>query len=339
VRLLRSVVRDALIVNSVSLATPFTAYLIGEELHVSGVLAVAVAGLMVGHDSPRATSATSRLQAGAVWRLVDFLLEGFVFLLIGQQVAEVVRGLGRYRTSTVVIAAVLCVGVVLLVRPLWLALTQILPRALHAGLGGVPAHRDQRLSAREVVVLSWAGTRGVITLAAIFTLPLTLADGATFEARDLLLFCAFLVVLVTLIGQGLTFAPIMRMTGLRAGGAGEAVTRNEARAAAVRAALARLESLEADGEVPADVAASLRVGLEARAERYRRRLDLLESAEDGRIPDSPRYDAAVRARRAVLEAQREELLRWRDAGYLPDASLRTLEAELDHEERILPAHR
>ena len=93
VRLLRSIVADPLLVNCISLATPFTAYLLGEEVHVSGVLAVAIAGLIVGHDTPRFTSGASRLQVSAVWRLVDFLLQGFVFLLIGQQFSPVVRGL------------------------------------------------------------------------------------------------------------------------------------------------------------------------------------------------------------------------------------------------------
>ena len=105
VRGLRSAVRDPLLVNCISLATPFAAYLLGEELHVSGVLAVAIAGLMVGHDTPRFTTGASRLQASAVWRLVDFLLQGFVFLLIGEQILPVVRGLKAYPAATVATAA------------------------------------------------------------------------------------------------------------------------------------------------------------------------------------------------------------------------------------------
>ena len=136
VRGLRSVLRDPLLVNCISLATPFAAYLLGEETHVSGVLAVAVAGLMVGHDTPRFTTGASRLQASAVWRLVDFLLQGFVFLLIGQQILPVVRGLKAYPASTIAGAVILTLGVVLLLRPLWLLLTQLLPGALHTRLGG-----------------------------------------------------------------------------------------------------------------------------------------------------------------------------------------------------------
>src|SRR5579875_3043174 len=170
VRLARLLVRDPLLVNCISLVTPFAAYLLGEEAHVSGVLAVAVAGLMVGHDTPRYTSGASRLQTSAVWRLADFLLEGFVFLLIGQQIGPVVRGLRAYPASTGAIAATVTVGVVLLLRPLWLVTTQHLPGALRTRLGG-RTRSDRALSAREITMLSWAGTRGVISLAAIFTLP------------------------------------------------------------------------------------------------------------------------------------------------------------------------
>jgi Na+/H+ antiporter len=339
VRLIRAVISEPLLLSSISLATPFGAYLLGEELHVSGVLAVVVAGLMVGHDTPRALSGASRLQAGAVWRLVDFLLEGFVFLLIGQQLPLVVRNLDAYATSTIAIAASVSVGVVVLLRPLWLILTQSLPRRLHASLGGLggPKAADRRLSGREVLILSWAGTRGVISLAAIFSLPLTINNGDPFPGRDLLIFCTYLVVLVTLLGGGLTFAPLADALGLRADLADEARIRNEARAASVAAGLTRLDQLvHDDKELDEQSVAGLREALNRRAERYRSRLELLDGAEDGDVPVSPKYDAAVSARRSVIDARREELLQWRNAGRLPDASLRILERELDHEEHTLP---
>ena len=156
-----------------------------------------------------------------------------MFLLIGQRLPEVVRGLARYDAATIVIAVTITVGVVLLLRPVWLVLTQSLPRSLHTWLGGrtvdddragadktlaAPSHDrgSQRLTGRDVVALSWSGTRGVISLAAISALPLVTADGAPFPNRDLLLFCTFVVVLITLVGQGLTFAPLVRALGLRA---------------------------------------------------------------------------------------------------------------------------
>ncbi|WP_327004132.1 Na+/H+ antiporter [Dactylosporangium sp. NBC_01737] len=340
VHLLRPVTRDPMAANAISLATPFAAYLLGEHLHVSGVLAVVVAGLVVGHHAPRTASGASRLQTNAVWRLVDFLLEGFVFLLIGQQLPEVIRGLRQYDTSTVVIAVSVSVGAVLLIRPLWLLLTQSLPRSLHSRLG-TGQHSD-KLTGREVIALSWAGTRGVISLAAVFTLPRITPD------RDLLLFCTLAVVLVTLVGQGLTFAPLVRRLGLRADAVDEARLRNEARSASVRAALDRLDDLERDRrEDPdagdpgidaseAEAIQTMRGLLAQRLARYQGRIDLLQSAESPEMPVSPRYEAALRIRRAAMDAQREELLRWRDAGTLPDEGLRVLERELDHEERLLP---
>jgi Na+/H+ antiporter len=348
VRPLRKLRADPLSSNAISLATPFVAYLLGEAVHVSGVLAVVVAGLIIGHHNPSWASGASRLQTGAVWRLVDFLLEGFVFLLIGQQLPNVIRGLGAYATSTIATASAITVGVVLLLRPLWLWLTEHLPQSLHTRLtdqdldgDGEPDNLGTspgRLSGREIVVLSWAGTRGVISLAAIFTLPLVTDDGSPFPDRDLLLFCAFLAVLVTLVGQGLTFAPLVRALGLRADEADQARLRNEARIAAVEAALQRLDDMEAEQHDDVDDRAigALRTQLRTRLNRYRHRLDVLDSAEAGEIPLSPEYEAALRLRRAVIEAQRGELLAWRDVGKLPDESLRTLERELDHEEGLLP---
>jgi monovalent cation/hydrogen antiporter len=345
VRPLRRLRSDPLSSNAISLATPFVAYLLGESLHVSGVLAVVVAGLVIGHNNPSWASGASRLQTDAVWRLVDFLLEGIVFLLIGLQLPMVIRGLDQYDTSTIATAAAITVGVVLLLRPIWLWLTEHLPQALHTRLGGhgdgTAAEEDDvpRLTGREIVVLSWAGTRGVISLAAIFTLPLVTDTGEPFPDRNLLLFCAFLAVLVTLVGQGLTFAPLVRALDLRADQADQARLRNEARAASVEAALVRLTEIEAQqhDDVDDQVIAGLRAQLTTRLHRYRRRLDLLQNAEGGEIPLSPQYEAALRLRREVLDAQRHELLRWREVGQLPDAGLRILERELDHEEGLLPA--
>lgn len=337
VRFLRHLRDDPISANAISLATPFAAYLLGESVGVSGVLAVVVAGLIIGHDAPRYSSGASRLQSGAVWRLVDFVLEGFVFLLIGQQLPTVVKRLHAYDTSTIWIAVAVTVGVVLLLRPLWLVLTQLLPGRLHTRLGGPDLdgpdqgrREEKALNAKEVVALSWAGTRGVITLAAIFTLKPDVPD------RDLMQFCAFMVVLVTLIGQGLTFAPLVRWLGLRANRADLARERNEARSAAVQAALDRLDEIQQEkhDHVEDRAIETMRKQLTVRLERYRRRLDLLEQADSDEVPVSPQYEAALAIRRQVIEAQREELLRWRDAGNLTDEGLRVLERELDHEERL-----
>jgi monovalent cation/hydrogen antiporter len=358
IRIIRAVIDDPIVLNALSLGTPFAAYLLGEEIHVSGVLAVVVAGLIIGHDTPRAVSGASRLQTAAVWRLVDFLLEGFVFLLIGQQLPKVVRGLKAYPISTIAVAAAITVGVAILVRPLWLLLTQSLPRRLGTRLGD-HSRTDDRLPGREVVALSWAGTRGVISLAAVFSLPLVLDDGAPFPARDLLIFCTYLVVLVTLIGQGVTFGPIVSMLGLHADLADQIRVRSEARLASLRAGLDCLDELvaepsagpssaderAADADAAVDVApdadavAAVRARLTGQLARAQRRIAATDAADaaDSGAPAPAAADLAIAAmRRAVIDAQRDELLRWRDAGRLPDASLRILQRELDHDEHALP---
>jgi monovalent cation/hydrogen antiporter len=327
-RLARHLLRDPLVANTASLATPFLAYLAGEEAHVSGVLAVVIAGLMAGHDPPSGESGVSRLQTSAVWQLVDFLLEGLVFLLIGQQLPTMLRGLGDESAGSTAATIAATLAAVLLVRALWLFLTQIVPGWFGWRLGdSAPA-----LNGREVTALTWAGTRGVITLAAIFTVPTMLDNHHPFPDRDLMLLSAYVVVLVTLLGQGLTFAPLLRRLGLHANQAEEAEVRNAARLAAIGAATEALGDMQAEEGLPAAVADGLRDSLRQRADRARARIGLLEKSEGDDGP-SPELARAIRAHQALIDAQRAELVRWRDSGRLPDESLRELQRELDHEER------
>jgi NhaP-type Na+/H+ or K+/H+ antiporter len=191
------------------------------------------------------------------------------------------------------------------------------------------------LNSREVTALTWAGTRGVITLAAIFTLPTMLDNHRPFPDRDLLLLCAYAVVLVTLVGQGLTFGPLLRRLGLRINEAEAVQVRNEARLAAIAAAREAVNDMQAEGDLPAPIADSLRSALEHRRDRLRDRISLLEEAEGDEVW-SPELELAVRAQHRLIAAQRDELVRWRDSGRLPDESLRQMQRELDHEELTLP---
>ena len=330
-RLARPLLRSPLRANAVSLATPFAAYLAGEAAHVSGVLAVVIAGLMARHDSPRGESGASRLQADAVWQFIEFVLEGVVFLLIGAQLPAVLRGVHTESAGLTAGAILVTLAAVLLVRPAWLVLTQSVPRFLGWRLG----HRAPPLTGREVVALSWAGTRGVITLAAIFSVPLTVSSGRPFPDRDLLLLCAYLVVLVTLVGQGLTFGPLIHRLGLRADETEDARIRHEARLAAIAAAVRTVDDMQASHEIPASVAEVARVALRRRADRHERLYSMLADA-DGDADWTPELEASVRVQHAIIDAEREELVRWRDGGRLSDGSLQTLQHELDHEESVIP---
>ena len=326
-RLLYRRLDDSVLETLMSLATPFAAYLAAEKVHASGVLAVVITGLWVSHSSPAIISAATRLQALSVWRLIALTLEGLVFLLIGQQVPVVLGGLDDISPTRTVLACGLTVGTVLLIRPLWLYMLLHLP-------GRLLGDNGPRLGGGELVALSWAGTRGVITLAAAFALPLTGADGEPLPGRELLLLCAYLVVLTTLVGQGLTLGPVLRMLGLRDDRSGRLRARGQARVAAAEAALRQLDEMDGDG-IDADVLERVRQDSDRRLRRRKERLRLLDRAdvdeEDGL---GPAVESAE-LRRTLLEAERRELLRRRDSGELRDTDLRTLQRELDHEERLL----
>ncbi len=318
VRVVRPRITDPMVDNGLSLGVPFLCYTVAHSLHGSGVLAVVIAGLIIGHSATQVSTGASRLQTRAVWRLVDFLLEGFVFLLIGEQLPKVVEGLGAYRTSTLVAAVTLTVGVTVVLRPIWLELSSHAPRRLRGSA--------EPLRAKEVLALSWVGTRGVITLAAAFALPLTL-HGHPLPRRDLLVFCAYAVVLVTLVGQGLTLGPLLAWLDLPTGAQAEQRTRLEARLAAAQAGARRLEEVIATDDLPERVLEQAR---RAAAAQVARGTSILEGLDDDEIDGAAA--AVARLRRVVFDAEREELLRWRDAGRLSDRGLRELDRELDGDE-------
>ena len=333
---LRRLLSDPLAENAISLGTPFVAYLLAYSFGGSGVLAVVIAGLWFAHRGPAIQSGEFRLRASAMWSLVEYLLEGFVFLLIGQQLPATLDGLHRYSTGTVVSVVAATVGVMLVLRPAWLLVNELFPARLHTRLGTESGERHDHLSGREVVALTWAGTRGVITLAAAFSVPLVTRSGLTLPGRDLLLLCAYVAVLVTLVGQGTTLSAVLHRLGFLDPAPGDALLRNRARVAAVRAALARLDEPTEEGTVTDDVATPLRRAATIRLERYGRRVDHLSGTEDLTAGTDDRYTLGVRARRKMIAAERDELLEWRESGHLPDRSLRILQRELDHEEGLLP---
>lgn len=143
---------------------------------------------------------------------------------------------------------------------------------------------------------------------------------------------------MTLVGQGPTFAPLLRRLGLRENAAEAEQVRNEARLAAIAAGMAAIADLLAHERISPALAESLRATLTARADRLQHRITTMAETDDGRISWPADYEASLTARRAIIEAQRRELLHWRDSGRLPDAALRELRRELDHEERGLPGH-
>jgi len=314
---------EPLVENALSLATPFLAYLPAERVHGSGVLAVVVCGLVLGHASPTLLSSTSRLQTQPVWRLLVFLLEGGVFLLIGLQLPQILQGLEGYSGLQLAGWSAAVVLVALVVRPLWIWPATYLPRRLSRRL----READPSPPWQEVVALSWAGMRGVVSLAAAFALPLTTDDGGPFPQRDLLLFLVFVVILTTLLLQGLTFGRVLRALGLRSDRQGLLLAQAAAQQSAARAALAALDEEVADAPDDADVADALRLLTNTRANA---RWERLSEVRDGQQETPSRTWRRLRA--VMLEAERSELVRLRDAGRLPDEAMREMQRQLDLEE-------
>ncbi|KRD42806.1 hypothetical protein ASE38_00435 [Cellulomonas sp. Root930] len=341
---------DPVVASAIGLLTPFAAYWSAEEIAGSGVLAVVAAGLYLGHTSPRAGYAT-RLYEEPIWSTVDLLLEAFTFALIGMQLPWVVRDViasdQGLRHGVLVSLVVLLVAV--LVRPVYIFGTA---RFDHLRLRGSHRPPKDSLSARESAVVSWAGMRGVVTLAAAAAIPVTSA-GAPFPERATLLLAAYTVAIGTLLIQGLSLPWVITRLGV---GSADETARDAAQEAEVRVATADavhdvLERQRDDwsrdlGAERADELIDRLSGVwRARATAAAGLLD--PDSADERVPDEPggtglphRPTAeeglrTQRLRREIVAAQRGVLMDRRDSGDLDEAVMRRMMRELDLEDESL----
>jgi CPA1 family monovalent cation:H+ antiporter len=311
---------DPLLDNALSLLAPFVIVLAAELAHASGVVAVVVTGLALGHRLPVLMSAASRLQMDAFWRMVRFLLEGAVFLLVGLQLREVVAALdSRWGTVVALTAAVL--GTVIVARFVWMY-----PSAYLARLVPRVRRREPVLSITYPTVIGWAGMRGVVTLAAALALPLTLAGGRPYP-RDLFIWLAFAVIVGTLVLQGMTLPMVARYLRVRPDDPKvDALAEAAVQHAASRAARERLTVL-ADGQ-PEQVIEHLRRLTEKRTNVAWERLD----TGNGRETPSRVY---ARLRREMLNAEREVFRLARDEGRISEEVLRRAQRDMDLEESMI----
>ncbi len=312
---IRRFIDDPVLDTTLSFAAPYVAFLPAQQLHGSGVLAVVVTGLLLGHKAPVLQTASSRIAENVNWRTVQFLLENVVFLLIGLQVRRLLRTVIDSDLSFVQVAvpcaAVLVATVV--VRIAWVFGVTALLRVL-----GVRTW-DWRTSA----VVSWAGMRGVVTLAAVFLLP------ADTPQRGLLALCAFVVVAGTLLVQGLTLPTLVRRLRLPSPDAAEdALQSAQLVNAAANAGLAVLEEVSTDDD-PKEVLADLRDRAMTRSNRIWEQLGRSQSEVE---PPSAAYR---RLRLQMLSAERGSILEARDRGIYDDVVLRQSLQAIDLEESLL----
>jgi monovalent cation/hydrogen antiporter len=323
---LRMRLRDPLVESALSLLTPFAAYLAADSLHVSGVLAVVVTGLYLGHHAGQAHFAT-RLQDMAVWRVATFVLESVAFALIGLQLRPVLQDVGTQNPARLAAEAAVVLGAVIVARIVWVFPSIYLPRWL------VPRIRvqDPAPGWQATFVLSWAGLRGVISLAAAAALSTDVPQ------RNLLVFLTFTTVLGTLLVQGLTLPVLIRWFGVQAGPEehrADVVAQATAQEAASEAGLRRLEEVAAadPAGAPPEV-----------VQRLRRLADYRQAGAWERLPGSepgsgggPAPSAAFRRlRREMTTAERAEFIRLRDERQIDDEVLDEVLHHLDLEEAIL----
>ena len=337
----RHVSEEPSVQNTISLLTPFVAYLLAEEpsryvwhelldlpgeFAFSGVLSVVAAGLYLGRRGPYVISPETMLQGYAFWELVTFLLNGLIFTLIGLQLGGIVEGLSEYSATTLILYAGLISLVVILVRILWVFTATYVPRWASRSL----RERDPSPSPRGVTVIAWTGMRGVISLAAALALPLSTESGAPFPERDLILFLTFSVILATLVAQGLSLPLLIRALGLEDDGSRER-EEIEGRIRVAETALARIEELALEDWVREETAERVRWLYNYRRKRFATRLD---DDEAGLEDHSAAYQRLLRE---LLRAQRRTLLELRDEGVIGDEAMHRIERDLDLEESRMEA--
>ncbi|WP_371669192.1 Na+/H+ antiporter [Streptomyces sp. NBC_00289] len=322
---LRTHLKEALLQNTLSLLIPFVAYAVAEQVHASGVLAVVVVALYLGHRAWEVDFAT-RLQEEAVWKMVAFVLESSVFALIGLQLPVVLKGLGEYEGGTAAWYAVAVFLVVVATRFVWVYPATFLPRMLSARI----REREPDPTWKGAFVIGWAGMRGVVSLAIAFSIPLTVHGGDKFPGRNLILFLTFTTVIGTLVVQGVTLPPLIRLLKLPGRDQqAETLAEANAQAQASLAAERRLEELLADerNALPPPLADRLRAVLERRRNAVWERLGQVNPLTGETVDDTYR-----RLSREMISTERKVFVRLRDARHIDDEMLRTLLRRLDLEE-------
>lgn len=321
VKVVRQRLNDPLIENTIGLLTAYAAYVPAELLHVSAVLAAVTSGCYVGWMAPQIASPATRLMGFGMWELLQFLLNAFLFILIGLQLPAVLDALQGTPPATLLGWAAAVSAAVVISRLLWQWVVVYPIRWLAAARLITSSGRTRW---QERTIVGWAGMRGAVSLAAALALP------SDFPMRDEILFLTFAVIFVTLVLQGLTLPVVIRKLDVLDDGSEEEREELKARLIATQAALARLEELGDEDWTRDDTIERMKGAYEYRRRRLKARAGKIE--DDGFEDRSTRYQTVVRE---VLEAQRAEIVRLRNAGTISNDVMHRLERELDLEDERL----
>jgi CPA1 family monovalent cation:H+ antiporter len=304
---------------TISLLSGYAAYIPADAIGASGVVAAVTAGIALGWWAPEITSPLVRQQLFSLWASLTFLLNAILFVLIGLQLPAILDGLSGESPRLLLGVAAAVSGVVVLIRVAWAFTTPYVIRVLDRR----ESQRARRSGWRQRMVLAWAGMRGAVSLAAALALPETTPE------RDLIVFLTFVVILATLVVQGLTLPIFIRRLGLHDDGA-EAQEELRARFVATQAALVRIEELGGEEWTRDDTIERMAALYDYRRRRIRARAGKIE--DDGIEDRSQSYQRLVRE---VLEAQRAAVVALRNDGTISNDVMHRIERELDLEDQRL----
>lgn len=320
---------------TISLLTAYAAYLPAEELGLSGVIAAVTVGVWLGWQASELTTPTTRIQLTSIWEILQFLLNAVLFVLIGLQLPVVLDALESRPLGQLALWGLVTGLLVAVVRAIWVFIATYLTRRLSARI----REQDPVPAASQVTLVAWSSMRGGVCMAAALAIPLEVDAGSAFPERDLVIFLAFCVILVTLVGQGLLMPALIRALGVEDDG----LDQDEELAARVETAFAaidRIEELAAEDWVYDDTAERARRLYEYRRRRFRSQIDGQQDGDEtGPEGYEHRSESYRRFMREVLDAERATLRRLRDEGHITDEVRRRIEFDLDLDETRLAAER
>jgi Na+/H+ antiporter len=320
IRWVLSLTSDSFTEIAVTLLAPYVAWVVAEHAHSSAVLACVAGGLYIRQHFSEAVAPLTRIQARAVWDLLVFILNGVIFILIGLQLGALRESVPSGRFESLLIAGALVSATAILVRLVWVPLAAVLPRLLSPSL----RVRDPMPPWSYIFLVGWIGMRGIVTLAAALALPVTTAAGAPFPFRAEIILISFSVILATLVLQGLSLTPLIRVLRLEED-RGLEQEEMRAREHAATAALARLDELADQGWLVPEQLERMRLHYGRRLQRY---------ARSGTVDEECTLEAAEafrRLRHETLTTERLALIGLRNDGTISDDLLHRLEHELDVE--------
>ena len=322
---IRRYVTEEHLASTLSLLTPFLAFLPAEEAHASGVVAVVVCGIVIAQGGPRVIPAAARRQVFGFWQVASFVLNDVLFVLTGLQLHQIVTGLDAGSRSLVLALAAAVTAVVIGLRLLWFHTVPYVLRALDRR----PVQRTRRLSARHRTPLAWAGMRGSISLAAALALPLSTDSGLPLPHREALIAVTFAVIVLTVAAQGLTLPAVLRWSRLPADPTQdyeEALALRTAYQTAVKA----LPAIAADLGAPDEVRDRLVMQYRAQVDELKATMD--DNSKSVASAEATMTDWERQLGRAVLPAKRDAVLGLRHAGRIDDVVLRRVQARFDAQE-------